>query len=90
VKENFEIIRVFNWFFSLVLIIVGILNILLVHPVPGLIYLLLLCLYFPPITDFIKIKWGVNIPFLAQIFLAIAIIMFTLGVSDLGNMIDKL
>lgn len=89
-KSNFRILRLFNWGFAIVLIIVGILNILLVHPVPGLIYLLLLCLYFPPITDFIEIKWSVNIPFLAQIFLAIAIIMFTLGVSDLGDMIDKL
>jgi hypothetical protein len=86
---NFVESRVFNWAFSLVLIIVGMLNICLVHLVPGLIYLLLLCLYFPPITDFIKTKVDVKIPFLAQIFLAIVIIMFTLGVSDLGDMIDK-
>jgi hypothetical protein len=88
-ERNFGISRLFNWAFSLVLMLVGMLNIFLIHLVPGLIYFLLVCLYFPAITDFIEKKWGLKIPFWAQIFLAIPISMFTLGVSDLGDMMDK-
>ena len=88
--ENISIIDFFNWAFSLILIVVGILNLVLVHPVPGLVYLLLLGIYLQPINSFIQSKWGFKIPILVKFILAIAIIMFTLGVSDLGDMIDKL
>lgn len=82
--------RAFNWSFSLILMLVGILNIILIHPVPGILYLLITCIYFPPINDLILAKWAVKIPFWIQLLLAIFITMFTLGVSDLGDMIDKL
>jgi hypothetical protein len=88
--EHSGILTIFSFFFSLVLIIVGVLNIILVHPVPGIIYLLVSLIYLPPLNNLFLRKTGLYIPVLLKFILAIVIFMFTLGVSDLGDMIDKL
>jgi hypothetical protein len=72
--------------FAIILLVIGVLNIFLVHPVPGLIYLLFAFIY----TPFVKKSFGFSIPGVIKIIMGIAIMMFTLGVSDLGDMIDKL
>jgi hypothetical protein len=69
---------------------IGLLNVFLVHPVPGIIYLLLSFLYVPPANSILRKRFGFSIPLVVKIILGIVIIMFTLGVSDLGDMIDKL
>lgn len=79
-----------GWAFGLVVMIIGVFNILLVHPVPGIVYLLLSLVYFPPANAIFRKKLGFSIPLVVKITLGIVIIMFTLGVSDLGDMIDKL
>jgi succinate dehydrogenase/fumarate reductase cytochrome b subunit len=76
--------------FAVVLFAIGLLNVFLVHPVPGIIYLLLSFLYFPPANSILRKRFGFSIPLVVKIILGIVIIMFTLGVSDLGDMIDKL
>ncbi len=77
-----------GWIFALILITIGILNLILVHPVPGAIYLLLSLLYVPAADDFLKKRVGFSIPPVVKIILGVVIIWFTLGVSDLGDMID--
>ena len=77
-----------GWIFGMVVLTVGILNMYLVHLVPGVGYLLLSFIYFPPSNTYIRKKFGFSIPLVVKIILAIFIIMFTLGVSDLGDMID--
>ena len=79
-----------GWAFGLLVVTIGILNLILVHPVPGIAYLLISLIYFPPVNDFIRRKLGFGIPAVVKIILGIVLIMFTLGVSDLGDMIDKL
>lgn len=79
---------VFSWAFALVVFTVGVLNILLVHPVPGIAYLLLSFIYLPPAQVLFRQKMGFSIPLVVKIILGIIIIQFTLGVSDLGDMID--
>lgn len=79
-----------GWFFGLVIAIVGVLNLVLVHPVPGIVYLLLSLVYFPPANVYLKRHLGFSIPVAIKIMLAVVLFMFTLGVSDLGDMIDKL
>lgn len=79
-----------GWIFAVVLLAIGVLNIVLVHPVPGVIYLLLSVVYLPPANAMLKEKLDFSIPLVVKIILGIIIIMFTLGVSDLGDMIDKL
>ena len=77
-----------GWIFGMVVLTVGILNMFLVHLVPGVGYLLLSFIYFPPSNAYIRKNLGFSIPLVVKIILAIFIIMFTLGVSDLGDMID--
>jgi hypothetical protein len=79
-----------GWSFGLLVLIIGVLNLILVHPVPGIAYLLISLVYFPPVNTYLKSKLGFGIPVIVKILLGIVLIMFTLGVSDLGDMIDKL
>ena len=60
----------------------------LVHPVPGLVYLLLSLVYFPPSNAILKERFGFSIPLVFKIIFGVSLFMFTLGVSDLGDMID--
>ncbi len=87
-KINFRILDVFSWIFGLAVLAIGVLNIILVHPVPGIGYLLLSALYFPPVNGIFERKFGFRMLLFMQIILAVVIIMFTLGVSDLGDMMD--
>ena len=88
--KTLNIGNVFSGIFAAVLFVIGVLNIFLVHPVPGIVYILLSFLYLPQTNPLLKKKLGFSIPAIVKIILGIALIMFTLGVSDLGDMIDKL
>ena len=81
-------LNIISWFFGLVVLAIGISNLLLVHPVPGAVFILLSLLYFPPANAVLRQKAGLSIPPAVKIILGIVIIWFTLGVSDLGDMID--
>lgn len=87
---NMRISNVAGWTFGIIVFAIGILNLILIHPVPGVVYLLLASIYFPPVNMAIKSSFGFAIPVAVKIVLGIIIIMFTFGVSDLGDMIDKL
>ena len=60
----------------------------LVDPRPGVIYLLLSFVYFPPANAILKKRFGFSIPLVVKIILGIVIIWFTLVVSELGDMFD--
>lgn len=89
-KGTMKTINILSRLFGLVVFAIGLLNIILVHFVPGIIYLLLALVYFPSVNAMLSSKYGFSIPLLVKIILGIILIMFTLGVSDLGEMIDKL
>lgn len=80
--------HIISWIFGLAVFAIGVLNMFLVHPVPGVVYLLLSSVYFPPTDAIHKKRFGFSIPLVVKIILGIVIIQFTLGVSDLGDMID--
>ena len=80
----------FSWIAGILVFTIGVFNLILVHPVPGVIGLLLSVIFFPPVNEFLIHKFGFRIPLVVKIVLALAIFWFTLGVSDLGEMIDKL
>ena len=93
IKENImqgkiTSLSIIGWIFGTAVFAIGVLNLILVHPVPGIGYLLLSFVYFPPANAILKKRFGFSIPFVVKIILGIVIIMFTLGVSDLGDMID--
>lgn len=70
--------------------VIGLLNLFLVHPVPGLVFILLSLVYLPQTNTLLQKSFGFAIPLLVKIVLGIVVVWFTLGVSDLGDLIDKL
>ncbi|MES2543814.1 MAG: hypothetical protein V4548_02935 [Bacteroidota bacterium] len=84
-KNNLTSI-IISWSFGLLIFAIGILNIVLVDYRPGLIYIFLSLIYFPPINEILVEKMGLRIPKFLKIILGIIIIWFTLGISDLGDM----
>ncbi|GGK70311.1 hypothetical protein ACD591_03970 [Rufibacter glacialis] len=80
----------FGWAFGTLVFIIGVLNLFLVHPVPGIAYLLLSLVYWPPVNAHLKRRFNFSIPAALKILLGIVLLLFTLGVSDLGDMMDKL
>ncbi|MDQ3229781.1 MAG: hypothetical protein M3Q13_08640 [Pseudomonadota bacterium] len=77
-----------GWLFGLLLLGIGIANLVLVHPVPALGYGLVSLVYLPPAGAALRDRFGVSVPVVVKVVLAMIVIMFTLGVSDLGDMID--
>lgn len=77
-----------SWVLGIVVFTIGAANLILIHPVPGIIGLTLSLLFFPPVNDFFQQKFNFRVPLAVKIILGLAIIWFTLGVSDLGDMID--
>ena len=82
--------NVISSLFAAAVFAIGVLNLIFVHPVPGVVYLLLSLVYLPAANAVLRAGFGFSIPVVGKIILGIFIIMFTLGVSDLGDMIDKM
>lgn len=77
-----------SWLLGITVFAIGVANLLLVHPVPGIIFLLLALLFFPPINVILKKRFGFSIPLALKVTLFVLLIWFTLGISDLGDIID--
>ena len=74
--------------FGTVVFAIGAANLWLVHPVPGAIGLALSLVYVPAVRRVLARTLGLRIPRGARVVLGIAVVWFTLGVSDLGDLID--
>ena len=75
-----------SWLFAILLILIGVLNIMQVHAVPGIIYILISLIYMPPFTSFIRNKLGFSIPGWFKLVLGFLIMWGTLGVGDLAEL----
>ena len=75
-----------SWTFCIVFIALGLLNLFLVHPVPGVFYLLLSLVYFPQTNVLFKKWFGFSIPLIVKIILGLVILWGTLAVGDLAEM----
>ncbi|MCX2741052.1 hypothetical protein [Pontibacter anaerobius] len=87
-KSQFLPSQIVSWIFGTAVFAIGILNLFLVHAVPGTVFLMLSLLYAPQTNVFLLNRFGFTVPPVAKVMLGIAVIWFTLGVSDLGDMID--
>jgi hypothetical protein len=85
-SSNIAVNSIISWIFGIAFLAIGILNVFLVHPVPGVFYLLLSFVYVPPANALLKQKFGISIPLALKLILGIVIIWFTLGVSDLAEL----
>ena len=77
-----------GWLYGLLLLAIGVLNLLLVHPVPAAAYALVSLVYFPPVSGALGRRSGIRLPATLKVVLGVVVIWFTLGISDLGDMID--
>ena len=77
-----------DWLFGILVLAIGVANLLLVHPVPAVGFGLASLVYLPPVRALLKQRLGYSIHPVVRIGLAIVLVMFTLDVSDLGDMID--
>ena len=84
-KQNTERQNIVGWIFGLILFTIGILNIILVHAVPGVLYLIFSLLFLPPSQNSIELLIKRVIPLSIQLIVFVLIMWFTLGVSDLGE-----
>ncbi|WP_347922412.1 hypothetical protein [Pontimicrobium sp. SW4] len=84
--KKLNVLEVISLLFGLILLTIGIMNILKVHPVPGIIYITFSIVFFPPTKVFFKKRFNFTVPFGIKTILFIIIMWFTLGVSDLAEM----
>lgn len=80
--------RVAGWLFAGLLIATGAANLWLVDPVPAAAYALVSLVYLPPAGAWLRRRFGFRLHPLLAMLLAVAIVLFTLGVSDLGDLLD--
>lgn len=78
--------NILSWTFCLVFITIGLLNLFLIHPVPGAFYLFLSLVYFPQTNVLCKRWFGSSIPLAIKVFLGLLILWGTLAVGDLADM----
>lgn len=71
-----------NWIFILVFVVIGVLNIILIHPIPGSIYLLLAGIYLPITDEYLQDNLGFTIPFALKVIFFLMVVWATLGVGD--------
>lgn len=76
-----------GWIFSAVFLVLGVLNAFLVHPVPGIFYLVLSLVYLPPFGAIIKKRLGFYIPFAVKVIVGLVILWGTLAVGDLAEIL---
>lgn len=85
-QERTAVSNIVNWAFFILFIIIGVLNLFLVHPVPGIFYLLLSTLYLPKTNAILKSTIGFSVPMWAKVIIALVILWGTLAVTDLADM----
>lgn len=85
-KNSVRLTVAISWVLGLIIFSLGVMNLVLIHPVPGIVYIILSLLFFPPMENFVRKKLGLAVAFSLLIFLALLIFWFTLGMSDLGEM----
>ncbi|WP_133548559.1 hypothetical protein [Salegentibacter sp. 24] len=60
-------------------------NLIQVHPVPGIFYILFSGIFAPPLTTRLKYKTGWVIPFWMKIVIGLIVLWGTLAVGDLAE-----
>jgi len=80
---------IISWIFGVGFFIIGVLNIIFVHIVPGSFYILLTFLYIPSTNTYFKKRFGLWIPIAVKIILGLIILWATLGVGDLMEMFES-
>lgn len=78
--------KLIGWLFFLIFLALGMMNLILVHPVPGIFYMIFSFIFLPPANTLLKKITGWVIPPWIKISLALIILWGTLAVGDLAEM----
>ncbi len=76
-----------GWTFAAIFFVTGVLNLFLVHPVPGLFYVCLSALYLPAVDVALKSRLKFTVPFAVKVILGLVILWGTLAVGDLAEVL---
>jgi len=85
-KSETSILDIVSWFFGIILFVIGVLNIIQIHAIPGIIYIIFSFAFFPPTNRFFKNKLNFSISIVIKIIFFVLIMWFTLGVGDLAEL----
>src|SRR5688572_1069162 len=81
--------NIVGWFFGIVVLAIGVVNLFWGNdPEFGVFLLLLSFVFFPPVNDIVRKRFGFTIPLVIKIILAAFIIWAALGVGELFDKID--
>ena len=86
-KSTSADIHIISWLFSLVFLVIGVLNVFLVSVVPGVFYFLLSLIYIPQTNTFLSKKIGFTIPIIFKIIVGVVVLWGTLAVGDLAEVL---
>jgi hypothetical protein len=86
-STNLVFSTLIGWIFGIIFVVIGVLNMVLIHPVPGIFYLLLSLLYFPQVNTYFNNRFGFSIPRVVKIIVGFVILWGTLAVGDLAEML---
>lgn len=81
------LVNTISWIFTGIFIVIGILNVILVHAVPGIAYIILSFIYSPMANDLLKQKLGFTIPMWAKVVFGLVVLWGTLAVGDLAEVL---
>ena len=79
------VFNVIGWVFGVTFLVIGILNVVLIHPVPGAFYLLLSCLYLPPADTLLSRSFGFSAPLRVKVIVGLVVLWGTLAMSELAE-----
>ena len=81
--------NIISWIVGLIFIFLGIMNLIYIHHIPGLIYLVLFPFYLPPTNEWIRKTVGFTIPLIPKMVLAFFILWYTLAVGELVELFES-
>lgn len=84
-KQKYSLIL---WLFTILFLVLAILNLIFVHPVPAIFYALLCLLYLPAVGFFRASTLKFTIPFWIKITFGLMVLWATLAVGDLMEMFE--
>lgn len=80
-------VQILSWVFFVLFVMTGILNLFLIHVVPGTFYLFLSILYLPITNMKLKKIFGFTIPSLIKTIVGLVVLWGTLAVGDLAEIL---
>lgn len=77
---------VLDWVLVVIFGLLGVMNLLWIHVVPGVFYLIISILYVPLVVGLLEVLMGFKVPYGVRIAGAVVLLWATLAVGDLAEL----